>query len=239
VVEALPRLMARVCARIISEFFRELHASHGVTILCNQTVTEIRGAENKARAVVLSDGRVLPADLVLIGVGVIPNAELARDAGLAVANGICVNEYLQTSDPNIYAIGDCAEHPNQFAAGARIRLESVQNATDQAACVATTIAGRRTQYRAVPWFWTDQYDIKLQMAGISAGHDRIVTRGNAETRKLSVFYFKGEKLIAIDSINRPVDHMIGRKLMAAGSHITPEQAADETVDLKKMAVAGG
>ena len=156
-----------------------------------------------------------------------------------MANGICVDDYLQTSDPNIYAIGDCAEHPNQFAAGARIRLESVQNAADQAACVAMTIAGRRTQYRAVPWFWTDQFDIKLQMVGISTGHDRIVTRGNAETRKLSVFYFKGDRLIAIDSINRPVDHMIGRKLMAAGSLLTPEQAADENVDLKKMAVAAG
>jgi 3-phenylpropionate/trans-cinnamate dioxygenase ferredoxin reductase subunit len=239
VVEALPRVMARVCAPIISEFFRELHAAHGVTILCNQTVTEIRGANDRVREVLLGDGRTLPADLVLIGVGVIPNTELARDAGLAVANGTCVNEFLQTSDPNIYAIGDCAEHPNPFAAGARIRLESVQNAADQAACVATTIAGRRTLYNAVPWFWTDQFDIKLQMVGISTNHDRIVTRGSAETRKLSVFYFKGEKLVAIDSINRPVDHMVGRKLMAAGSRLTPEQAADEAVDLKKMAVAAG
>jgi 3-phenylpropionate/trans-cinnamate dioxygenase ferredoxin reductase subunit len=239
VVEALPRLMARVCAPIISEFFRELHSSRGVAILCNQTVTEIRGSDNNVREVLLSDGRALPADLVLVGIGVTPNTELASAAGLAVANGICVDEFLQTTDPNIFAIGDCAEHPNQFAAGARIRIESVQNAADQAASVATTIAGRRTPYRAVPWFWTDQYDIKLQMAGISAGHDRIVTRGSAELRKLSVFYFKGEKLIAIDSINRPVDHMIGRKLMAAGSHLTPEQAADENVDLKKMAVAAG
>jgi 3-phenylpropionate/trans-cinnamate dioxygenase ferredoxin reductase subunit len=238
VVEALPRLMARVAAPIISEFFRELHTSRGVTILCDQTVSEIYGSGGNVRGVLLSDGRVLPADLVLVGIGVTPNAELARDAGLAVANGICVDEYLQTSDPCIYAIGDCAEHPNHFAGGSRIRLESVQNAADQAACVATTIAGRRCVYRAVPWFWTDQFDIKLQMAGISAGHDRVVTRGNAETKKLSVFYFKGDRLIAIDSINRPVDHMIGRKLMAAGTPLTPEQAADENVDLKRMAIAG-
>jgi len=238
VVEALPRLMARVCAPVISEFFRELHASKGVRILCDQTVTEIRGKNGIADTVVLKGGSELHADLVLVGIGVVPNVELAREAGLAVANGICVDEYLRTSDANIFAIGDCAEYPNRFAEGARIRLESVQNAADQAACVAKTISGRPTVYSDVPWFWTDQYDIKLQMVGISAGHDRIVTRGSREARKLSVFYFKGDRLIAIDSINRPVDHMIGRKVMASGAQLTAEQAADESFDLKKMAIAG-
>jgi 3-phenylpropionate/trans-cinnamate dioxygenase ferredoxin reductase subunit len=168
----------------------------------------------------------------------VPNIELANDAGLRIANGIAVNEYLQTDDENIFAIGDCAEHPCEFA-GTRIRLESVQNAADQAQCVAAAIVGRRSPYKALPWFWTDQFDIKLQMAGISNGHDCVVTRGNAESRKLSVFYFKEGRLMAIDSINRPLDHMMGRKLIAAGVRLTPAQAADESVDLKKLASSFG
>ena len=171
---------------------------------------------------------------MLIGVGVTPNSELAQNAGLHTANGIAVNEYLQTDDENIFAIGDCAEHPCEFAS-ARIRLESVQNAADQAQCVAATIAGRRNVYRALPWFWSDQFEVKLQMAGISNGHDCTVSRGNAEGRKVSVFYFKESQLIAIDSINRPLDHVIGRKLIANRIRLTPKQAADESVDLKQMA----
>jgi 3-phenylpropionate/trans-cinnamate dioxygenase ferredoxin reductase subunit len=233
VLEALPRLMSRVVAPIISEFYQELHSSRGVKVLCGAAVSEIAGSGGKVRAVVLSDGTRYPADLVLVGIGVVPNVELARDAGLRISNGIAVDETLQTDDENIFAIGDCAEHPCVFA-GARIRLESVQNAADQAQCVAATIAGRRNRYRALPWFWTDQFDTKLQMAGISQGHDRIVTRGDRESRKLSVFYFRENQLVAIDSINRPLDHMIGRKLLAGGMPLTPEQAADENVDLKKL-----
>jgi len=233
VLEALPRLMSRAVAPIVSDFCQELHTSKGVKVLCGACVSEIVGSEGKARGVVLSDGSSYPADLVIVGIGVIPNVELALDAGLNVGNGIAVTEYLETSDADIFAIGDCAEHPCIFA-GARIRLESVQNAADQAQCVAATIAGRRGRYQALPWFWTDQFDIKLQMAGISQGHDRMVTRGNPESRKLSVIYFRGERLIAIDSINRPLDHMIGRKLMASGAKITPEQAADENVDWRTL-----
>jgi len=233
VIEALPRVMARVVAPIISEFFRELHTSRGVKILCGATVAEIRGANGSVKEVVVSDGSVYETDLVLVGIGVVPNIELARDAGLAISNGIAVDEYLQTEDKNIFAIGDCAEFPNAFAGG-RVRLESVQNAADQAQCIAKTITGRPTKYNSLPWFWTDQYEIKLQMAGISAGHDLVVTRGNAEARKLSVFYFRNGKLIAVDSINRPVDHMIGRKLIASGASLTPEECADESVDLKRI-----
>ena len=233
VLEALPRLMSRVVAPIISEFYQELHASRGVKIQCHSSVAEIAGAGGKVQQVVLSDGTRYPADLVLVGIGVVPNVELAQDAGLQISNGIAVDENLQTDDENIFAIGDCAEHPCVFA-GARIRLESVQNAADQAQCVAATIARQRNRYRALPWFWTDQFEIKLQMAGISQGHDRVVTRGSRESRKLSVFYFKENRLVAIDSINRPLDHMIGRKLIAGGAPLTPEQAADESVDLKKL-----
>jgi 3-phenylpropionate/trans-cinnamate dioxygenase ferredoxin reductase component len=233
VLEALPRLMSRVVAPIISDFFRELHASRGVRIACDASVSEISGAGGKVEKVVLRDGTAYPADLVMVGIGVEPNVELAQDAGLKIANGVAVNEYLEADDENIFAIGDCAEHNCDFA-DARVRLESVQNAADQAQRVATTIAGRRSRYRALPWFWTDQFDIKLQMAGISQGHDRIVTRGNPESRKLSVFYFKRDRLVAIDSINRPLDHMIGRKLIAGGVPLTPRQAADESVDLRKL-----
>jgi 3-phenylpropionate/trans-cinnamate dioxygenase ferredoxin reductase subunit len=238
VLEALPRLMSRVVAPAISDFFGQLHSSRGVKILCSSAVAELTGSNGKVSGVKLNDGAFFPADLVLVGIGVTPNSELARDAGLAVANGIAVDENLQTTDENIFAIGDCAEHPNPFA-GTRIRLESVQNAADQAQHAAAQIVGHPGPYRSVPWFWTDQYDIKLQMAGISQGHDRTVTRGNPESSKLSVFYFRQNRLLAIDSINRPLDHMIGRKLIAAGASVTPEQAADESVDLKKLGSALG
>ena len=233
VLEALPQLMSRVVAPVISDFFRKLHESRGVKIICDAQCSGISGTGGKVQKVVLRDGSTYPADLVIVGIGVVPNLELAQDAGLSVANGIAVDEFLETNDSDIFAIGDCAEHDCVFAGG-RVRLESVQNAADQAQRVATTIAGRRSCYRALPWFWTDQFDIKLQMAGISQGHDRIVTRGDVESRKLSVFYFKHDRLAAIDSINRPLDHMIGRKLIAGGVPLTPEQAADESVDLRKL-----
>ena len=171
---------------------------------------------------------------MLIGIGVIPNVELALDAGLAVGNGVTVDETLRTSDGNIYAIGDCAEHPNAFAAG-RVRLESVQNACDQARSVAAAIAGKCAPYAALPWFWTDQYEIRLQMAGLSIGYDAVVTRGNPQLEKFSVFYFQEDRLIAVDSINRPADHMIARKLLSARTPVTRAQAGDEGVDLRKLA----
>lgn len=235
VLEMLPRLMSRAVAPIISDFYSQLHAAKGVRVICGAAVYEIVGSHGKVQAVKLSDGTGHSADLVIVGIGVLPNLEIARDAGLAVANGIAVDEELCTNDKDIYAVGDCAEHPNRFA-GSRVRLESVQNAADQAQCAAEGILGRPDCcYAAVPWFWTDQFDIKLQMAGISAGHDRAVTRGSAENSKLSVFYFKQNRLIAIDSINRPLDHILGRKLLAAGTTLTPDQAADESFDLKQLA----
>lgn len=236
VLEMLPRLMSRAVAPIVSDFYRDLHATQGVTIVCGCNLAEIAGDGGRVREVRMADGALYPADLVLVGIGIAPNVELARQAGLAVGNGVAVNQWLQTADENIYAIGDCAEYPNHFS-GTRLRLESVQNAADQAQHVAASILGRREPYRALPWFWTDQYDVKLQMAGLSAGYDRIVTRGSREARRLSAFYFKQNRLIAIDSINRPLDHIIGRKLIAAGSPLTPEQAADESLDLRKLAQA--
>ncbi len=218
VFELQPRLMPRCVSPALSDFYRDLHTAHGVTL-------------------VLGAPAAIPeTDLIIAGVGVLPNVELARDAGLPVANGIVVDQYMRTEDEAIFAIGDCADHPNPFA-GARTRLESVQNAIDQAKCAAANILGKNGPYHVVPWFWTDQYDITLQMAGLSGGSDREVLRGDPAAKKFSVFYFKNHRLIAVDSINRPADHMAARKLLAANTLLTPDQAADESFDLKSLFVS--
>jgi len=226
VIEGQERLMARVVAPVVSEYFRGQHENKGVDVLLNAALERIGEKE-----VLLREGMRRPADLVIAGIGVVPNLELARDAGLPVGNGIMVDEYLQTPDERIFAIGDCAESPNPFT-GALARLESVQNAVDQAASVAKTIVGRGAPYTAVPWFWTDQYDIHLQMAGLPAGFDQVVTRGDPGSRKFSVFYFREERLCAVDSINRPADHLSARKLIGARTTLSPDQAKDESFDLK-------
>jgi 3-phenylpropionate/trans-cinnamate dioxygenase ferredoxin reductase subunit len=232
VVEALPRLMTRAVAPLVSECVRATHAAQGVDVLLGASVREISGD-----ALVLADGRKLHADLVVAGIGVAPNVELARDAGLEVANGIAVDQRLQTSAENIFAIGDCAGFPSALT-GARVRLESVQNAVDQAACVARILAGKPGTYQAVPWFWTDQFDLRLQMAGLGAGWDQLVLRGTPESRRFSVFYFAGTVLRAVDSVNRPADHLAARKLLAARASITPEQAGDTNCDLNALLDGG-
>jgi 3-phenylpropionate/trans-cinnamate dioxygenase ferredoxin reductase subunit len=218
--------MARVVAPVVSEYFRSQHEAKGVDILLNASVDEIREKE-----VLLRESTRRPADLVIAGIGVVPNVELAREAGLPVGNGITLDQYLRTPDQHIFAIGDCAECPSLFAEGC-VRLESVQNAVDQAATVAKAIVGHGAPYAAVPWFWTDQYDIHLQMAGLPAGFDQAVTRGDPQTRKFSVFYFRTGKLCAVDSINRPADHLAARKLIGARTALSPDQAKDESFDLK-------
>ncbi|MBZ5676745.1 MAG: FAD-dependent oxidoreductase [Acidobacteriia bacterium] len=226
VVEGQPRLMARVVAPVVSEYFRGQHEAKGVDILLNAVLLGISEKE-----VLLEERTRRPADLVIAGIGVVPNVELAREAGLPVGNGITVDEYLRTPDERIFAIGDCAESPSMFAEDL-CRLESVQNAVDQAACVAKANVGHRAPYGAVPWFWTDQYDIHLQMAGLPTGFDQVVTRGDPESRKFSVFYFRGGKLCAVDSVNRPADHLAARKLIGAHATVSPDQAKDESFDLK-------
>jgi len=219
VIEAQARLMARVVAPVVSEYFRRQHAAQGVEILLSATTP--------AR---------LRQDMVIAGIGVAPNVELAREAGLPAGNGITVDEYLRTPDERIFAIGDCAECPNAFTEmGGLTRLESVQNAVDQAACVAKAIVGHRAPYAAVPWFWTDQYDVHLQMVGLPSGHDQVVTRGDPHAHKFSVFYFRGGRLCAVDSINRLADHLAARKLIGARATLSPGQAKDESFDLKTAA----
>jgi 3-phenylpropionate/trans-cinnamate dioxygenase ferredoxin reductase component len=225
VIEAASRLMARAVSPLLSDFFLDVHRGQSVEVVLNSAVVEVR-----ADSVILTGGRRIDADVVVAGIGVVPNGELARDAGLEVDDGITVDEFLRTGDPDIYAIGDCAHHP-------RARLESVQNAVDQAKSVARAIMGNPAPYRDVPWFWTDQYEIRFQMVGLSAGHDRAVLRGSIENRKFSVFYFKQERLLAVDSVNRFGDHIAARKMLASGTMLTAEQAGDETVDLKKLIAA--
>jgi 3-phenylpropionate/trans-cinnamate dioxygenase ferredoxin reductase subunit len=232
VIEAAPRLMARAVSPVLSNFFLDLHRSRGTEVLLNTLAVEVR-----PDSLTLENGRRLAADLVVAGIGVVPNVELARAAGLEVNDGIMVDEYLRTIDPAIFAIGDCAEHPNVFAGG-RVRLESVQNAVDQARCVARVILGQAEPYRDVPWFWTDQFDVRFQMAGLSGTHDQSVLRGSIETGKFSVFYFKQGRLLAVDSVNRVGDHVNARKMLAAGTPLTLVQAADEAVDLKRLAAGG-
>jgi 3-phenylpropionate/trans-cinnamate dioxygenase ferredoxin reductase subunit len=235
VLELQSRLMPRVVSPLLSDFYRDVHASQGVQVSLGVALSDVVGDHGKVSGIILSDGSVCPADLVLVGIGVVPNTELALDAGLPVSNGIVVDGYLRTEDESVYAVGDCANHPNPFATG-RVRIESVQNAVDQAKCIAAAIVGRSESYCAVPWFWTDQFDIKLQMAGLSGGYGEVVTRGDPESRKFSVFYFRDGRLAAVDSVNRPADHLAARKLIAARTAITPAQAADPSVDLKMQAV---
>jgi len=234
IVEITQQAMGRVVSVATSRFFAEAHRRWGCEISFGTGVTRILDANGRAAAVETTDGRRLPADLVLICIGVIPNAELARDAGLDVDNGIVVSEYLATADPAIFAIGDCANFPTPFAAG-RIRLESVQNAVDQARCVAAAIAGKPAVYDKVPWFWSDQGDLKLQIAGITVGHDASVLRGDPADGHFSVFCYRDGRLIGVESVNQTADHVVARRLLAGDPGLTPEQAADMSYDLRAHA----
>ncbi len=234
ILEITHHPMGRVVSAPISRFFTRAHVQWGAKVSLGTGVTRILGAHNRVTGVETTDGRRLPADHVLICIGVIPNAELAGDAELAVDNGILVDEYLVTGDPAISAIGDCANFPSPFAPG-RVRLELVQNAVDQGRCVAARLAARPEPYQKVPWFWSDQGDLKLQIAGITTGHDLAVIRGNPADRSFSVFCFRGGKLIGVESVNRTADHVVARRLMASEPELLPEQAADADYDLRAHA----
>lgn len=233
VLEAAPRLMGRVVAPQISAFFLDLHRGFGSTVLTETPVKAILGEEGVAVAVETLSGERIAADTVIVGVGVVPNIELASEAGLAVANGISVDDVMRTSDPRIVAAGDAVEF-HHWQLGRAVRLESVQNAVDQAKTASATLMGKAEPYRAVPWFWSDQGDVKLQMVGLSNDADRSVLRGRPEDGSFSVFHYRGDLLVAIDSVNRGADHMLGRRLLAACTSPTPEQVADLGFDLKSL-----
>jgi 3-phenylpropionate/trans-cinnamate dioxygenase ferredoxin reductase component len=231
VVEIADRVMARAVLPYISRFFGEQHIRNGTRILLGASVERLVGHRGTVAAIVLKDGRRLNADLVLVATGVEANTEVAAAAGLRVNNGVQVKRDLQTTDPDISAIGDCAAFP--FArSGDIVRLESVQNAVDQARCVAARIAGRPQTYDTVPWFWSDQGDLSLQMAGLNRGVDRTVVIGSPEAKSFSVLGFSNGRLVAVESVNRPSDHTAARKLLALQTNLTIEDAERPGFDLK-------
>ena len=231
VAELASRVMGRAVTAEISDYFQERHTAAGIRIHLGVQATSIEADGTKVTGVSLSDGRHLPADLVVVGVGVLPNVELAAEAGLPVASGIIVDEQLLTSDPNISAIGDCALFASPRFGGS-LRLESVQNATDHARCVAARLTGDAKTYDGLPWFWSDQADDKLQIAGLTTGYDRVVVRGDRAQRSFSAFCYKAGKLVGIESVNRAADHVFGRKILGMNRSIEPEQAQDPGFVLK-------
>ena len=234
-LEALPRVLSRVAGEALSEFFEAEHRAHGVDLRTGAAMDCIEGDGTKVTGVTMQDGSTVPADLVIVGIGIVPCVGPLLAAGAAGGNGVDVDLYCRTSLPDIYAIGDCAAHASAFADGAVIRLESVQNANDMATTAAKAICGDPVPYRATPWFWSNQYDLRLQTVGLSTGHDRAVLRGDPATRSFSVAYLKDGKVVAFDCVNQVKDYVQGRKLVEARASIAPEKLADASVPLKEWA----
>ncbi len=233
-LEMADRILQRVAAAETSNYFRDLHSSHGVDIRESVRMTRLLGEDGAVRAAELESGEIIDADLVLVGIGSSPNTELAQAAGLDCDNGIRVNEICQTSDPSIYAAGDCTSFIRN---GQQIRLESVQNAADQGDLVARVLAGEALTYTALPWFWSDQYDCKLQIVGLNQGHNQTVIRPGTTASSKSVWYYRDAELLAIDAMNEPKSYAFGRKIIEAGKHPSAAQVADPATDLKALAMS--
>jgi 3-phenylpropionate/trans-cinnamate dioxygenase ferredoxin reductase subunit len=229
VLEMAPRILQRVAAPETSDHVRALHQAHGVTVLEATGLDRLSG-EKRVTGALLQDGRELPADFVIAGVGITPNSLLAEAAGLVIDNGIATDAFGRTSDPAIWAAGDCASFPWQ---GGRIRLESVGNAIDQAEAVAANMLGANRHYQAKPWFWSDQYDLKLQIAGLNTGYDRVVSR-RGEGEAVSFWYYRGEALLAVDAMNDPRAYMVGKRLIEMGRSPDPAVIADPESQLKAL-----
>ncbi len=232
-LEALDRVMARVAGPELSHFYEAEHRAHGVDVRLGAAVESIAG-DGKVTGVRLADGTIVPADLVVVGIGIVPAVAPLIAAGAAGGNGVCVDAQCRTSLADIFAVGDCALHANRFAGGTEVRLESVQNATDQATVAAKTILGEDVSYDAVPWFWSNQYDLKLQTIGLSTGYDQAVLRGDPAARSFSVVHLKQGRVVALDCVNATRDYVQGRKLVEAGAVIDPAKLADAAVPLKEM-----
>jgi 3-phenylpropionate/trans-cinnamate dioxygenase ferredoxin reductase subunit len=235
VLETESRVMNRVVANEISQFFQTMHREEGVKLELGRRVKAIIGTECVA-AVTCADGFEVAADICVIGIGILPNIELAEDAGIKCSNGIVVDEFCQTSDPDVLAAGDCTRHPNPIL-GRHLRLESVQNAIEQGKTAAASICGEPKAYAQVPWFWSDQYDVKLQIVGMSDAYEQFVLRGDPGKRSFAGFYLQEGKLVAVDAVNSPREFMLGKKLVAAGATFDPQQLADESIDFKELATA--
>ncbi len=230
-IEMADRILARVAARETADAIRKIHEGEGVVILEGTGLTRLIGDEGRVKAAELSDGRVIDADMVIVGIGVTPNDQLAADAGLEVQNGIVVDGFGRTTDPQIYAAGDCVV---QEWKGQSVRLESVQNAVDQAEAIAAVLAGGSAPYDPKPWFWSDQYDVKLQIAGFNLGYDQTVVRPGAREGSLSIWYFHGRDFIAVDAINDAKAYVTGKKLLELGRPVDPALISDPELDLKSL-----
>ena len=233
-LEALPRVLARVAGEDLSAFYQKEHRDHGVDLRTGVGVECIEGDGHKVTGVKLADGAVIPAQAVIVGIGIVPAVGPLITAGAAGANGVDVDAYCRTSLPDVYAIGDCAAFACDFAGGNVMRVESVQNANDMATCVAKAICGDEKVYKAFPWFWSNQYDLRLQTAGINLGFDQTVIRGNPEDRTFSVVYLKQGKVVALDCVNMVKDYVQGRKLVEAGASPDVARLADKDVPLKEL-----
>ncbi|APR51136.1 NAD(P)/FAD-dependent oxidoreductase [Sphingomonas koreensis] len=234
-LEALDRVLARVAGEPLSRFFEGEHRAHGVDVRLGVAVDCIETDGGKATGVRLKDGHVIAAQMVIIGIGIVPAVQPLIDAGAEGGNGVAVDGHCRTSLPDVFAIGDCALHANHYADDMPVRLESVQNANDQATVAAKTIAGVEAHYDAVPWFWSNQYDLKLQTVGLSTGHDTSVVRGDAATRSFSVIYLKEGHVIALDCVNATKDYVQGRKLVVERLAIDPAKLAGAKTALKELA----
>ncbi|WP_296761757.1 FAD-dependent oxidoreductase [Sediminimonas sp.] len=231
-IEAAERILGRVASPETANFFRDLHRAHGVDIREGVALERLTGDAGRVTGARLADGSDLAADLVIVGIGIAPDTALAEAAGLATDNGIAVDAQGRTSTPGIWAVGDCASFPHQ---GGRLRLESVPNAIDMAECVADNIMGADAPYVPKPWFWSDQYDVKLQIAGLNTGYAHVVTRPGTRPGSVSFWYFDGnDRLLAVDAANEPRAYMIGKRLIEAGRSPTPQQVADPGTDLKAL-----
>ena len=229
VLELGPRLLERVAAPELSDFFARIHMEEGIEIQCGKSVSSFEGVKGQVTRGICSDGSVFEADLVVVGVGILPNVELAEEAGLEVRNGILVDQYARTADPDVVAAGDCTNHPNEIL-NCRLRLESVPNAVEQAKSAAAAICGKERKYASVPWFWSDQFDVKLQIVGINSGYDEIIVRGDSKSgRSFVLFYLNQGQLIAADCVNRPKEFMAVKQIFSKRLEVDISRLSDELI----------
>ena len=234
VIEMADRVMNRTVDPIISAYYQELHSKNGVDFILNESLEKVDGNKT-VEQVICSGGSSIEADILVIGAGVIPNIELAEESGLSCDNGICVDEYGQTEDIKVFACGDCTNHPNEKL-NRKLRLESVHNAMEQSKTVASSIMGNKTAYNQVPWFWSDQYDHKLQIVGLSGDHDEVLIRGDQAESKFMLFYLKGEELIAVDAVNNPKEFLICRKLVENKVKISSDDILNQSKNLNDLII---
>ncbi|EZQ00992.1 NAD(P)/FAD-dependent oxidoreductase [Acinetobacter sp. Ver3] len=236
ILEYAPKILQRVAASQIGDFFNQVHTEEGVEILTNIRIAEIAGTQS-VTGIYLENCQFIPTELVIVGIGVLPNIELAEEAGLKIDNGIVVDEYCYTSDPHILAVGDCTSHFNEHYKR-QIRLESVPNANDQAKVAAKNLCGKSQKYQCLPWFWSDQYDIKLQIVGLNNGFDEVILRGDmSSSRSFALFYFKNNEMIAADCVSRPLEFMLSKKIISEKLEVYKEKLSNENFDLKESIVS--